>query len=123
MPKRRAASRWLSPSTWQAWRTRPYSSTENIPAFPGSFRTSLRTAMSRYAFVPPRPDYPAASVAYLSSAALTQRRNDAQHPPEPVFRLRLQRAWRAGCGWAALSGLRPPLEPGHRRGGDGAQLG
>ena len=23
MPKRRAASRWLSPSTWQAWRTRP----------------------------------------------------------------------------------------------------
>jgi hypothetical protein len=22
MPKRRAASRWLSPSTWQAWRTR-----------------------------------------------------------------------------------------------------
>src|SRR5215212_2801521 len=40
MPKRRAASRWLSPSTWQAWRTRPYSSTESIPAFPGSFRTS-----------------------------------------------------------------------------------
>jgi hypothetical protein len=27
--------------------------------------------MPRYAFVPPRPDYPAASVAYLSSAALT----------------------------------------------------
>src|SRR3954451_3246772 len=70
MPKRRAASRWLSPSTWQAWRTRPYSSTENIPAFPGSFRTSLRTAMPRYAFVPPRPDYPTASVAYFSSAAL-----------------------------------------------------
>src|SRR3954463_4429736 len=40
MPNRRAASRWLSPSTWQAWRTRPYSSTENIPAFPGSFRTN-----------------------------------------------------------------------------------
>src|SRR3954468_14929198 len=34
MPKRRAASRWLSPSTWQAWRTLPYSSTENIPRLP-----------------------------------------------------------------------------------------
>src|SRR3954451_21841617 len=78
MPKRRAASRWLSPSTWQAWRTRPYSSTENITAFPGSFRTSLRTAMPRYAFVPPRPDYPAAPVAHFSSAALSARLHEAE---------------------------------------------
>src|SRR5215213_9809142 len=70
MPKRRAASRWLSPSTWQAWRTRPYSSTENIPAFPGPFRTSQGKATPRYSLVPPRPDYPAASVAHHSSAAL-----------------------------------------------------
>ena len=27
--------------------------------------------MTRYSFVPPRPDYPAASVAYFCSAALT----------------------------------------------------
>src|SRR3954451_15388638 len=72
MPKRRAASRWLSPSTWQAWRTRPSSSTENIPAFPGSFRTRSKKALSRYSLVPPRPDYPAAvSVAHFVSAALT----------------------------------------------------
>src|SRR3954447_4845202 len=71
MPKRRAASRWLSPSTWQAWRTRPSSSTENIPAFPGSFRTRSKKALSRYSLVPPRPDYPAAvSVAHFVSAAL-----------------------------------------------------
>src|SRR4051794_34477628 len=71
MPKRRAASRWLSPSTWQARRTRPSSSTENIPAFPGSFRTRSKKALSRYSLVPPRPDYPAAvSVAHFVSAAL-----------------------------------------------------
>ena len=29
--------------------------------------------MPRYNFAPPRPDYPAASVAHLSSAALSQR--------------------------------------------------
>src|SRR5215217_3599031 len=72
MPNRRAASRWLSPSTWQAWRTRAYSSTENIPAFPGSFRTSQGKATPRYSLVPPRPDYPAASVAHHSSAALKE---------------------------------------------------
>src|SRR4051812_42057278 len=110
MPKRRAASRWLSPSTWQAWRTRPYSSTENIPAFPGSFRTSLRMAMPRYAFVPPRPDYPAASVAYLSSAALMPERvaeelpvGEAQHPG-PQRRQRPVRQRRLALGEAPEAG-------------------
>src|SRR5215213_8619824 len=70
MPKRRAASRWLSPSTWQAWQTRPYSSTENIPALSGPWRASPKKAMTRYSFVPARPDYPVASVAYFSTAAL-----------------------------------------------------
>src|SRR5215218_9009788 len=73
MPKRRAASRWLSPSTWQAWRTRPSSSTENIPALSGPWRASPKKAMTRYSFVPARPDYPVASVAYFSSAALTSQ--------------------------------------------------
>ncbi len=31
IPKRRAASRWLSPSIITAWRTRAYSSTRFIP--------------------------------------------------------------------------------------------
>src|SRR3954452_16303250 len=79
MPKRRAASRWLSPSTWQAWRTRPSSSTENIPAFPGSFRTRSKKALSRYSLVPPRPDYPAAvSVEHFVSAALSFGDNGAR---------------------------------------------
>src|SRR3954451_16301889 len=86
MPKRRAASRWLSPSTWQAWRTRPSSSTENIPAFPGSFRTRSKKALSRYSLVPPRPDYPAAvSVAHFVSAAL----NSALLEDFPVLQRRL----------------------------------
>src|SRR5688500_12161635 len=57
MPKRRAASRWLSPSTWQAWRTRPYSSTENIPPPSSSSRPSLRKAPRRYNLAPPRPGH------------------------------------------------------------------
>ena len=32
--------------------------------------------MPRYNFAPPRPDYPAASVAHLSSAALRQALHD-----------------------------------------------
>src|SRR3954447_18941743 len=122
MPKRRAASRWLSPSTWQAWRTRPYSSTENIPAFPGSFRTSLRTAMPRYAFVPPRPDYPAASVAYLSSTALRLAMHlDARGVPTPRNRSRwssptirgiLRNPTYTGQVYAQRTQYRPPT---HRR--------
>src|SRR5215211_6070300 len=78
MPKRRAASRWLSPSTWQAWRSRPYSSTENIPALSGPWRASPKKAMTRYSFVPARPDYPVASVAYFSTAALNELRQRQQ---------------------------------------------
>src|SRR3954447_19085320 len=92
MPKRRAASRWLSPSTWQAWRTRPYSSTENIPALSGPWCTSPKKAMTRYSFVPARPDYPVAAVAHFRSAALTVkgflegrpfRTDDAVLQPDP----------------------------------------
>ena len=36
MPNRRAASRWLNPSTWQAWRTRAYSSTAFILTLPAT---------------------------------------------------------------------------------------
>ncbi len=44
----------------------------------------------------------------------------AQHPPEPVLRLHLQRARRAGRGGRPLSVLRHPALAHHRRGGDGA---
>jgi hypothetical protein len=36
--------------------------------------------MTRYSFVPARPDYPVASVAYFSSAALSVRRQTVEHP-------------------------------------------
>ena len=43
--------------------------------------------------------------------AQPERRDHAQHPPEPVLRLRLQRARRADRGRRALSGLRHLLNP------------
>src|SRR4051794_16161725 len=67
MPKRRAASRWLSPSTWQAWRTRAYSSTAFILTLP-AVRTG-RKIRRRLFTPPPRPDAPAASVRDFLSAA------------------------------------------------------
>src|SRR3954465_3549239 len=67
MPKRRAASRWLSPSTWQAWRTRAYSSTAFILPLP-AVRTG-RKIRRRLFTPPPRPDTPAASVRDFLSAA------------------------------------------------------
>src|SRR4051812_20973414 len=73
MPKRRAASRWLSPSTWQAWRTRAYSSTAFILTLP-AVRTG-RKIRRRLFTPPPRPDTPAASVRDFLSAAHT-----ALHP-------------------------------------------
>ena len=48
---------------------------------------------------------------------------DAQHPAEPVLRLRLQRGRRADRGRRALSGLRHPAVADHRRGRDGAVVG
>src|SRR4051812_6139714 len=69
MPKRRAASRWLSPSTWQAWRTRAYSSTAFILTLP-AVRTG-RKIRRRLFTPPPRPDTPAASVRDFLSAAYT----------------------------------------------------
>src|SRR3954451_17308037 len=67
MPKRRGASRWLSPSTWQAWRTRAYSSTAFILTLP-AVRTG-RKIRRRLFTPPPRPDTPAASVRDFLSAA------------------------------------------------------
>src|SRR4051794_40495513 len=75
MPKRRAASRWLSPSTWQAWRTRAYSSTAFILTLP-AVRTG-RKIRRRLFTPPPRPDTPAASVRDFLSAAYNPDR-----PPE-----------------------------------------
>src|SRR3954470_18541961 len=69
MPKRRGASRWLSPSTWQAWRTRAYSSTAFILTLP-AVRTG-RKIRRRLFTPPPRPDTPAASVRDFLSAAYT----------------------------------------------------
>src|SRR3982751_808299 len=67
MPKRRAASRWLSPSTWQAWRTRAYSSTAFILTLPA---VRIGRKIRRRLFTPPpRPDTPAASVRDFLSAA------------------------------------------------------
>ena len=70
MPKRRAASRWLRPSTWQAWRTRAYSSTGFILTLPAA--QFGRKIGRRRTFLPPWPDTPpAASVRDFHSAALT----------------------------------------------------
>ena len=52
-----------------------------------------------------------------------QPRDDAQHPAEPVLRLRLQRARGADRGRRALSGLRPPAQPDDRQRRDEPELG
>src|SRR5215213_1580106 len=104
MPKRRAASRWLSPSTWQAWQTRPYSSTENIPALSGPWRASPKKAMTRYSFVPARPDYPVASVAYFSTAAL--KRWEFVFQPKYAAYLNLIEPWWKILRSLALKGRR-----------------
>ena len=49
-------------------------------------------------------------------------RRDAQHPPKPVLRVRLQRRRRADRRGRALSGLRLALEPDDRRRRHGAKL-
>src|SRR4051794_18986071 len=84
MPKRRAASRWLSPSTWQAWRTLAYSSTAFILTLP-AVRTG-RKIRRRLFTPPPRPDTPAASVRDFLSAAYKapQRLQPPARPPHPV---------------------------------------
>src|SRR3954449_3320489 len=76
MPNRRAASRWLSPSTWQAWRTRAYSSTAFILTLP-AVRTG-RKIRRRLFTPPPRPDTPAASVRDFLSAAYTDGRTGGE---------------------------------------------
>ncbi len=49
--------------------------------------------------------------------------DDAQHPPEPVLRLRLQRPGRADRGRGALPGAGHPAQPHGRRRRHGAELG
>src|SRR3954447_2720935 len=74
MPKRRAASRWLSPSTWQAWRTLPYSSTENIPRLPArSDRAQGRHQGGTVWHRRGRDTQPAVSEGHFLTAAYTQR--------------------------------------------------
>src|SRR4051812_49773917 len=73
MPKRRAASRWLSPSTWQAWRTLPYSSTENIPRLPArSDRAQGRHQGGTVWHRRGRDTQPAVSEGHFLTAAYTQ---------------------------------------------------
>src|SRR3954447_10800669 len=75
MPKRRAASRWLSPSTWQAWRTLPYSSTENIPRLPArSDRAQGRHQGGTVWHRRGRDTQPAVSEGHFLTAAYTRRR-------------------------------------------------
>ena len=54
---------------------------------------------------------------HLSAATMSQ------HPPEPVLRLHLQCRRRAGRRRRALSALRRPAVPDHRRRGHGALFG
>src|SRR4051794_33525799 len=98
MPKRRAASRWLSPSTRQAWRTLPYSSTENIPRLPArSDRARGRhqggTAWHRRG----RDTQPTVSEGHFLTAAYIERILLGAQP-----RHRLMQAW--------LVGLQPDQE-------------
>src|SRR3954464_10307907 len=73
MPKRRAASRWLSPSTWQAWRTLPYSSTENIPRLPArSDRAQGRHQGGTVWHRRGRDTQPAVSEGHFLTAAYTR---------------------------------------------------
>src|SRR4051794_1369189 len=89
MPKRRAASRWLSPSTWQAWRTLPYSSTENIPRLPArSDRAQGRHQGGTVWHRRGRDTQPAVSEGHFLTAAYTAaRRCRVQLLAQPTSRL------------------------------------
>src|SRR5690606_34784460 len=50
-------------------------------------------------------------------------RDDAQYPSEPVLRVRVQRARRAGCGRSALPGVRDTAVSDLRGRGDERELG
>src|SRR3954454_3299286 len=98
MPKRRAASRWLSPSTWQAWRTLPYSSTENIPRLPArSDRAQGRHQGGTVWHRRGRDTQPAVSEGHFLTAAYTQ-----QHALGQAGRADLARARGLARGRGAL---------------------
>src|ERR1700694_1224875 len=67
MPNRRAASRRLSPSTYTARRTCPYSSTRFIPPPPSAAPRQMGYCCR--IFTPAQPVYPAASVRDFLSGA------------------------------------------------------
>ena len=71
IPKRRAASRRLSPSTYTARRTCPYSSTRFIP--PPTSAAPRQMGYCCRIFTPVQPVYPAASVRDFLSGALRRR--------------------------------------------------
>src|SRR5213076_802522 len=69
IPKRRAASRRLIPSTYTARRTCPYSSTRFIP--PPTSAAYRQMGYCCRIFTPVQPVYPAASVRDFLSGALS----------------------------------------------------
>src|ERR1700687_1532679 len=71
IPKRRAASRRLSPSTYTARRTCPYSSTRFIP--PPTSAAPRQMGYCCRIFTPVQPVYPAASNEGFSLRCLHQR--------------------------------------------------
>src|SRR3954462_8320325 len=82
MPKRRAASRWLSPSTWQAGRTLPYSSTENIPRLPArSDRAQGRHQGGTVWHRRGRDTQPAVSEGHFLTAAYNSLSNSSYSRP------------------------------------------
>ena len=67
--------------------------------------------MPRYRFVPPRPDYPAASVAHFASAALSRRVTEAELRLDgEVVRLSIDPAQRTD-GWQLSDPLPEPVPP------------
>src|SRR5881227_1903082 len=108
MPKRRAASRWLSPSTWQAWRTLPYSSTENIPRLPArSDRAQGRHQGGTVWHRRGRDTQPAVSEGHFLTAAYTggrPRTTDMHRLLDGLSYL-----VRPGCQWRHLPP--PPAFP------------
>ena len=74
MPNRRAASRRLTPSTYTARRTCPYSSTRFIP--PPTSAAPRQMGYCCRIFSPAQPVYPAASVRdFLSGAYRSMKSN------------------------------------------------
>src|SRR6478752_4861156 len=106
MPKRRAASRWLSPSTWQAWRTLPYSSTENIPRLPArSDRAQGRHQGGTVWHRRGRDTQPAVSEGHFLTAAYTRALSVGGTTGSGVLRGRPGQRFTTGAAAAAAGGV------------------